>query len=143
MSLGFNRVTLPHTHLVQVMGKSPEEVQSELHKYLDQNAVSDFEVYTFDMVIKQGGVRNVLYVGYASIPAGLKSVGQSKVISLSNNKFIECEIPISNYEDFLDGKFNDEMTEYKKDNQLKDDMSSVFALFQKNDNVVRVLIPYK
>lgn len=125
------------------MGKSPEEVRSELHKYLDQNAVSDFEVYTFDMVIKQGGVSNVLYVGYASIPAGLKSVGQSKVISLSNNKFIECEIPISNYEDFLDGKFNDEMTEYKKVNQLKDDMSSVFALFQKNDNVVRVLIPYK
>lgn len=125
------------------MGKSPEEVRSELHKDLYQNAISDFEVYTFDMVIKQGGVSNVLYVGYASIPAGLKSIGQSKVISLSNNKFIECEIPISNYEDFLDGKFNDEMTEYKKVNQLKDDMSSVFALFQKNDNVVRVLIPYK
>ncbi|NBL01168.1 MAG: hypothetical protein EOM50_24890 [Erysipelotrichia bacterium] len=125
------------------MGKSPEEVQIELHKYLDQNAVSDFEVYSFDMVIKQGGVRNVLYVGYASIPAGLKSVGQSKVVSLNNNKFIECEIPLSNYDDFLDGKFNDEMSEYKKSNQLKDDMSTVFALFQKNDKTVRVLIPYK
>jgi hypothetical protein len=143
MALSFNRVQLPHTHLVQVMGKSPEEVRTELHKFLDQNAISDFELYTFDMVIKQGGLRNVLYVGYASIPAGLKSVGQTKVITLSNNKFIECKIPKSEYADFLDGKFNDELSEYKKDNQLKDDMSSVFALLQVGEDSVRILIPYK
>lgn len=143
MALNFSRIVLPHTHLIQVMGKSPEEVQTELHKFLDQNAISDYEVYTFEMVIKQGGVRNILYVGYASIPAGLKSVGQTKVVSLNNNKFIACEIPLSSYDDFLDGKFNDELSAYKKDNQLKDDMSSVFALFQKNEHAVRVLIPYK
>jgi hypothetical protein len=143
MAVTFKRVVLNHTHLAQAMGKSASEAHDALHTYLDQNGVTDFEPYTFEMVIKQGGVKNVLYVAYASVPASMKSDGGVKVIPLKRNDFLECEIPKSDFESFMDGKFNDDLNEYMKANNLQGDLSSVFALVQDKDTHMRVLFPYK
>jgi hypothetical protein len=143
MATTFKRIVLNHTHLAQVMGKSAAEVQTVLQHYLDQNSIVDFESYTFEMVIKQNGIKNVLYVAYASIPDYLKSSGEIKVIPLKVHDFLECEIAKSDVESFMDGGFNDDLNEYMKDNNLKGDLTSVFALIQDKNTHMRVLFPYK
>lgn len=143
MAVTFKRVTLPHTHLAQSMGKSQSEALTVLQNYLDQNAIRDFEIYTLDMVIKQGSKRNVMYLAYASLPEGFKNIGSIKVIQLKRNDFLEFEVSNDDYDAFLDGAFNDEINEYMKNHELSGDMSSVFALLQKNEHYTRVLLPYK
>lgn len=143
MAVTFKRVVLNHTHLAQAMGKSASEVRDVLQHYLDQNGVTDFESYTFEMVIKQSGVKNVLYVAYASVPVHLKSADGIKIVPLKRNDFLECEIAKTDFESFMDGKFNEVLNEYMKANSLQGDLSSVFALIQDKDTHMRVLFPYK
>lgn len=143
MALSFKHVTLPYTHLAQSMGQTQSEVHSALQAYLDQNAITNFETYTLDMVITQGSKRNVVYLAFASIPDGLKPSGSIKVIPLKRNDFLEFEISDTDYDGFLEGKFNDEVNQYFKANDLKGEMSSVFSLLQRKDTLTRVLLPYK
>lgn len=142
MALEFTRVTLPHTHLAQSMGQSMEEVQHVLHDYLDQNGVTQFELYTLDLVIKQGSHKNIVYLAYASVPelAPTKSI---RIIPLKNHDYLHFKLSLSEYEGFIEGQFTDELNDYMKSNNLKGDMSGVFALLQKKDTHVNVFIAYK
>ncbi|MDY0010898.1 MAG: hypothetical protein RBR96_04090 [Candidatus Izemoplasmatales bacterium] len=138
-----NITKLDIRNMVFTMGEEREATNQKLSDFLKENNVTAQRNFIFDLVIKQGGKVNTLHLSYAAINEEVKGKDKVQALVLKNNDFLHFVVPKAEYESFLMGDDFKSITQYMKDNKLKNDFTSLYGLAEIMDDGYHFYIPFR
>jgi hypothetical protein len=136
-------LTLDFKTLAQTMGETETKAYELLQNFFNQTSLELSTHYTFELVIKQGTKRNVIYVAYAPVPEGTKAVKDVQIVTLKHNNFFKVTLTPEEYLSFIDGELKKDMDQILKLKGHDIDFTKLFGLIQKHDDHVDVYMQYK
>lgn len=136
-------LTLDLKTLVQTMGDTETKAYETLENFFKLSSLQLNTHYTFELVIKQGTKRNVVYVAYAPVPEGTKTPKDIQIVTLKHNNFFKITLTPHEYTQFTDGELKNDIENALKEKGHNVDFSKVFGLIKKHDDHIDVYMQYK
>lgn len=137
-----NITKLDIKNMVFTMGEKRETTNQILNDFLQENNLTAKRNFIFDLVIKQGGKVNILHLSYAAINEEVKVKDKIQALVLKNNDFLHFVVPKAEYETFILGDDFKSITQYMKDNKLKNDFAALYGLAEIMDDGYHFYIPF-
>lgn len=139
MAANFEYVTLPMDSLVYAQAISQEEA----FKTIQESGLIIKTFYTFDFIIQQSGKESVLYIVYGDFEGEKQPLKGLQYVNFSHHNYVKVTIDHEDYDNYLRGKFNDELEMFLDKSKNKIDFSKIFGLIKKEDTHIEIYVQYR
>lgn len=134
----FELVHVDFKYLLSVMGESEEQAIALMDDYLDEIHTVPLDRFTFELVITQGSIKKSLHVAYAAVSEKVSVDKQVQLVELNSDLFLKVYCPKEDYDDLLEGKFNEVYESYLKEQGLKINFSKIYGLIKSFDDYYEI-----
>lgn len=131
MEINFQVISKERMTLAFLYGIDEAETLSKLNNFLALKNITDSKYYFLDFVVSQGGKRNITYIKYATVPENTEGNKEINIVKIDEKQYLSFRLNEMQYLGFSDGSHRQAMETFLKTNNLKQDMSKIFALVEK------------
>lgn len=139
----FSRTTLNIDTLLFAYGPDPIAVDERLAIYAKEKTILLKDKYFFRLSVTQKGIETITHIIYYVVEKGTKGSGLINSVDFKHHNFVEVSVTDEEFLRVLTGENKDALDLYFKNNHLKLDMTSIFAMYQDSEGGKKIYYQYK
>lgn len=144
MAFTFHVTELPKMTLLMVIGHSKEALNKQIASVEAQIQSSIKREFFFELVMKQNNTNQTAYIRYLEVSENEEVPGGIQKITLPRGNYVTFAIPIEMFdEDSVHQHIRTEVDAYFNTNDLIQDPSNVFALFEETEKAIVAYLPFR